>query len=254
MFFVLSKVLDVLLSPLSWALALVLASVLVERRKLSRALALGAVFVLYSLSTGCVSNALQRTLETPPLRTARDGVTYDVAIVLGGLVDDEATAAWGEPAYNNNVERLLVAYDLLRTGRVRYAILSGGVGHLGAGVPEGDVLAAQLVRWGIAPERLLSEPRSRNTHENAVESKKLVDERGFRDVLLITSAFHMPRARGCFTRVGLAVDALPVDFRSSGVHADASLLLPRAADFHTSAHAVHELAGRVIYRLRGYTP
>ena len=253
MFFLLSKLLDVFLSPVSWVLALVVASAFVQNRRVARGLAIGGVVVLYVFSTGCVASRLERGLEAPPVRTARDGATYDVVIVLGGLVDDSATSAWGVPAYNENIERLLVAYDLLRTDRARYAILSSGVGHLGNGTPEADVLVEQLASWGIARERLIAERTSRNTRENAVESKRLVVERGFRDVVMITSAFHMPRALGCFSKIGLPVDALPVDFRSGSSDLSPQELLPRAGNLHTSAHVLHERAGRLIYRLRGYT-
>lgn len=253
MFFFLSKVLDVFLSPLSWALGLVIASAFVERRRLARGLALGGVFVLWFFATGCVSGQLQRTLEAPPTKTLRADVSYDAVIVLGGLVDDDATDAWGMPAYNDNVERLLVAYDLLRTDRAKFAILSSGVGHIGSGTPEADILLEQLAAWGIPRERLIAERTSRNTHENAVESQRVVVARAFHDIVMITSAFHMPRAVGCFRKIGLSVDALPVDYRSSPARFNLQELFPRAGGLHTSAHAFHEFAGRGIYRLRGYS-
>ena len=254
MFFLLSKLLDVFISPVAWVLVLLVASAASKRRDVARGLAGLAGVVLYVFSTGFVASRMAQALESTAQKTMRDDVTYDVVIVLGGLVDDQVTAVWGEPAYNDNVERLLVSYDLLRTGRARTAILSSGVGHLGtAGVPESDTLVEQLVRWGIANDRLIAERSSRNTHENAVESKRIVDERGAKNVLMVTSAFHMPRAAGCFRKVGLAVDTLPVDRRTANPHFTPLELIPRAGNLQESAHVIHEWVGRVVYRLRGYT-
>ena len=71
----------------------------------------------------------------------------------------------------------------------------------------------ELIDWGIAPERVVIEDQSRNTRENAVESARVARERGWKTILVVTSAFHMERALGCFRAVGLEVDALPVDQR-----------------------------------------
>jgi uncharacterized SAM-binding protein YcdF (DUF218 family) len=71
-------------------------------------------------------------------------------------------------------------------------------------------------------------------------------------VLVVTSAFHMPRAYGCFRAVGLDVDTLPVDFRSyKGPYS--SELVPRAEHLAHSTTALREWFGRVIYRVRGFS-
>jgi uncharacterized SAM-binding protein YcdF (DUF218 family) len=154
------------------------------------------------------------------------------------------TVSWGD-----NVERLTVTFDLLRTGRARHVIVSGG--KLRDGLPtEADYLARQLEAWGIDKERILIEPEARNTVENAEKSKALLAARGFRTVLMVTSAFHLPRAQGCFRAVGLEPDVLPVDFRMRAPEVDAHWL-PRASFFGDSADALRELFGRLTYRLTG---
>ncbi|MCA2978791.1 MAG: YdcF family protein, partial [Myxococcaceae bacterium] len=86
--------------------------------------------------------------------------------------------------------------------------------------------------------------------ENAEKSKALVTARGFSSVLVVTSAFHMPRAQGCFRAVGLEPSVLPVDFRMRAPEADGHWL-PRAGYFGDSAQALRELFGRFTYRLTG---
>jgi DUF218 domain-containing protein len=77
---------------------------------------------------------------------------------------------------------------------------------------EAHVLRQQLIDWGIAPERTVIDDQSRNTRENAVESARVARERGWKSILVVTSAYQ--RALGCFKAVGLEVDALPVDPRA----------------------------------------
>lgn len=258
MFFLFSKILDILFSPLAWGMALAALGLLAPRlprfeRWLRRAPALGLA-TLYFFSIEPVSNAIWRALEAPPLTTMRPDVTYDVAIILGGMLDDRAMATYGSAYYNDNVDRLIAARELLATGKATRALLSGGDGNLNQnGLDEARVLARQLESWGIAPDRLIIEDRSRNTRENAVESARILRERGWPRALLVTSAFHMPRALGCFRAVGLDVDTLAVDLRSDNTPKTLADLLPRTKSLHTSAAALRELAGRLIYRLRGYT-
>ena len=131
---------------------------------------------------------------------------YDAVILLGGVTEGRAEATWGERSFNNSNERLLETFDLLRTGTARNAILSGGTTHAARGAyseaVEADSLADQLAAWGIARDRLVIEDAARNTHENATLSAAIVRARGWKSVLVVTSASHMYRAAGCTGRRG----------------------------------------------------
>ncbi|MBN1608429.1 MAG: YdcF family protein [Polyangiaceae bacterium] len=250
MFFFLSKILDVFLSPLTWGILLCLVGLWRKWRWLRWAPALAAAeLVLFSLDP--VSNALLTHLEQQARRSVRRDVTYDAILLLGGPVNHGSTASHDAASYNENVERLLVSYDLLRAGRAKNVIVSGGYAWSGDRVNEARVLGRQLEDWGIAHDRVVLEPRARNTHENAVESKRLVKQRGYRTLLLVTSAYHMPRALDCFRAVGVDVDALPVDFRASDSEG-ARDWLPRASHLETSESVLREMFGRWVYRVRGY--
>lgn len=252
MFFFLSKTLAVGISPLTWALALLVIGLLARRRRprLAVAALILALVDLLVFSSDVVTNQLWRSLETPSSSTARSDGRWDAVIVLSGLVDDAATEAFDQPAYNEAVERLLTAYQLLRTGRARFVLLSGGSGRLRGGPPEAEVLARQLEEWGIESARIVIERSSRSTHENAVESTAIARREGWRSILLVTSAAHMPRALGCFRKLGLPVDTMAVDFRSNHRRGD---LFPDASALAGSAQAIHEAVGRIVYRLVGYS-
>lgn len=258
MFFVLSKILDVAFSPLWWALALIAAgAVLIWRRPAARRASLGFIAggcaVLMVFSWQPLSNALYRAAEQPLESTIRPGVVYDAAIVLGGALSLGPTQSTGEPQFNEGVERVLAAFDLWRTGRVRNIFISGGdPDPQGAPVEEAAIEAKVLASWGVPAEHLLVETRSRNTRENAAESAPIIQAHGWKSLLLITSAAHMRRASETFRRVGLSFDTLAVDVRTYDPGRRHGSWLPRTEFLQESSSALRELSGRWIYRLRGY--
>lgn len=252
-FLALSKLLDWLLAPLSWTLVLLLAAVLSRARPRRAAVLSGlaaAVLVLFSLEP--VANRLQRLAEASARSTYRPDVVYDAVIVLGGMVDPASTRLSGEIELDVHAERVLRGFELVRAGRARAVLLSGGlVAPLPGDLPEADALAARLAGWGVPPSQIVTEAGSRNTRENAIESARVAAAHGWRRLLVVTSALHMPRAMGCFRAVGLEPDALPVD-RRAGDGRGAGWL-PRAASLAGSTEVLRELAGRVVYRVVGYT-
>lgn len=253
MFLLLSKVADLLLAPLTWALLLLGAAVLLRRRpRLPAALAAAAAAVLLGFGSEQVADRLSRWVEAGAVRTDQPEVTYDVVVVLGGLVEDAPTRATGELQVSGAAERLLRGFEVVRSGHARHLLYSCGLlGPKPGDVAESTLAVRQLAAWGIAPDRLVVEERSRNTRENAVESARLIRERGWSRVLLVTSAAHMPRALGCFKAVGLVPDALPVDYRGGDGRGRA--WLPRAAALDESTDALRELFGRLVYRVMGYS-
>ncbi|HET6438773.1 MAG TPA: YdcF family protein [Anaeromyxobacter sp.] len=253
MFLVLSKVLDLLGAPLTWALLLSLPAILrpAPRPRLSRLfLALGIAQLLF-FSLDPVARSLFARLEAGAADTFHPDPPYDVAVVLGGMVDTAAMGQSGQIEFNEAVERILRAAQLLRSGEAKAALLSAGTAFPEPGEPtEADALAAWLREEGIPPDRVLVENKSRNTRENAVESARIVAEHGFRRILLVTSAWHAPRALGCFRAVGLKPDLLAVDHRSGKVGGLG--WLPRAAALSSSTDALHEMLGGLVYRMVGY--
>jgi uncharacterized SAM-binding protein YcdF (DUF218 family) len=251
-FFVLSKILDWLLAPFSWAL-LLLVLALVSRARPRRALVATvlALAVLLVFAVEPVQHALNRWAEDGAPRTYRPDAVYDAVVVLGGMVDLPAMHRSGEVELDDHVDRVLTAYELVRSGRARNVLVSGGNADLRPGEPaEADVLAGVLSRWGVPASQIVVEAKSLNTRENAIESARLAAAHGWRSLLLVTSAAHMPRALGCFRAVGLSPDTLPVDHRA--VKGLGSGWLPRAQVLSRSTDVLRELAGRLVYRAVGY--
>jgi uncharacterized SAM-binding protein YcdF (DUF218 family) len=140
-------------------------------------------------------------------------------IVLGGGEDVAASRAWGLPSLGQGAERLTAAVELARRFPQAQLIYAGGSGRLrdalGAEATEADVALAFFLAQGISPYRIKLDARSRNTAENAANAAKAADRAGPGDWVIITSAFHMPRALASFRRAGWAdLTPYPVDYRT----------------------------------------
>jgi uncharacterized SAM-binding protein YcdF (DUF218 family) len=253
-FLTLSKILDLFLGPLTWALVLGAVGLWQTRRHpgLARALLALGLFLLVTFSLAPVSHQLYAALERRATDTFRPAPPYDVVIVLGGVGSD---AAWrpGEAFELGPAgERIVRASALLRAGQARSVLLSGGNASPFPGEPaESEQLALLLRKEGIPPERIVTEPRSRNTRENALESAAVVAAHPeWKRILLLTSAWHAPRALGCFRAVGLDPDLLTVDHRGRAPLEGS--WAPRAKALSDSTDALRELAGGGVYRAVGY--
>jgi uncharacterized SAM-binding protein YcdF (DUF218 family) len=119
------------------------------------------------------------------------------------------------------------------------------------GEGDADTAPRLLTALGVAPERLILENRSRNTHENAVFTKELVTPKAGETWLLVTSAFHMPRSMALFRKAGFEVRPWPVDYRTSGVEGF-GVFRDNAADaLQNTTVAIREWIGLLAYWLSG---
>lgn len=251
--------LDIFLSPITWVILFSLFAIPVAMRgrfvKLRMWSPVIAASLLYVCSTETVANSLWEGLELGAPSTYKEDTTYEAVVLLGGVVNERAMMTKPGPSYNDNVERLLATYDLLRRGKAKVAIISGGVPDSARNDQnEARVLAKQLVAWGIAEDRVIIEPKARNTWENALNAKTILDERNLTRVVIVTSAFHMRRAYGCFKKAGLPnVATLPVDYRSFDSGRFGTSMMPRAGALETTTAAIREFFGRAVYWVKGYS-
>jgi uncharacterized SAM-binding protein YcdF (DUF218 family) len=257
MFFPLSKLLYFVVTP-SNALALLvlvgvgLAAAGWPRLGLSLG-ALGSVLILVaglSPLAGIVALPLE---ERFPAYAADDKPVAGI-IVLGGAIETRISADRGQLVVNDAGERQIAMADLARRYPQSRLVFTGGSGSLGGSAEsEAGIVGHYADTMGLPRTRLILEDRSRNTHENAAFTAAMVGPKPGERWLLVTSAWHMPRAIGCFRQAGFTVTAYPVDYRTGG-RGDAM----RYNGFASEGLALLDLMtkewlGLVAYRLAGYT-
>lgn len=257
MFFSLSKILWFFVQPSS-LLLLVLAFGLWQlyRGRIGRAkkyLLLGLIgYGVCGLSplAHFIAMPLEQRFSAPDKAEFKRG--YDGIIVLGGAVDAVVSKARNNLSLNEAGERITEALDLAsRLPNARVVISGGGETLLYNGASDGDAVKALFVRLVAHPERVEIEDRSLNTHENAVFTRQMLGDLTGQRWLLVTSAFHMPRAIGCFRQVGLQVTPWPVDYRTRGL-ADATRLFGQPSEgLRRMDIIVKEWIGLLVYRATG---
>ena len=257
-FFLLSKIIWFVVVPLN-SLVLLLVGWLGCRgpgwRRLARLFL--AVLVVYSgalLLTPLPELALRALENRFPVPAV---VPEEVAgiILLGGATDDGAiAAARDQPVLNGAAERLTTAMALHRQMPDKPFIVSGFSGRLNPrGWNEAEITTRLFEQQGIDPAGVRFEARSRNTAENARFTAEMVRETiaegETRPWLLVTSAFHMPRAVATFRAAALPVLPYPVDFRTE----PAQLAWPRdlGSSLALAALALHEWLGLAAYYVTG---
>ena len=257
MFYTASKVLWFLATPSNLLPALGLLGVLLMLTSFRRTgLAFGLVGTLGVLAAGLSPLATWIILPLeerfPAFRD--DGLAVDGVIVLGGAVEAEETLKRGQLTVNEAGERVIALGDLARRYPAAKIVFSGGGGTLLFDEPaESAALVRFAATLGIDPGRLILEERSRTTRENALFSLPLAVPKTGERWLLVTSAWHMPRAVGTFRRSGFPVTAYPVDYRTPGA-SDARRPFAFAANgLRRLDIAVKEWLGLLAYRLAGYT-
>jgi uncharacterized SAM-binding protein YcdF (DUF218 family) len=255
MFFILSKTLGFFALPSNLVATLAALGVVLmftRFRRAGRILAALGVVLLLLAGLSPLGNILMYPLEQrfPPWDAARSAPAG--IVVLGGAISPDVSAAHGTAALTEAAERITAVAELAQKYPAARIIYSGGNARLlQSEANEADYALRLFESFGIARERLTAEDKSRNTVQNAQFSKALADPKPGERWLLVTSAYHMPRAIGIFRHAGFAVEAYPVDWRTRG---RVDLVMPfdsLTGGLRRTDTAVREWVGLVAYRITG---
>jgi uncharacterized SAM-binding protein YcdF (DUF218 family) len=257
MFFTLSKVLGFFAVPSNFLIAIGVAGLVLlctRLRRLASWLIVTSVVLIAIAGLSPLGNALILPLEQRfPAWDASRGPP-DGIVVLGGAIAPEVSAARGATALNDAAERVTAAAELAERYPNARIIYCGGTNALIFNEDaEAPFAVRQLMALGVAHERITAEEQSRNTIENAVFARLIARPKPGERWLLVTSAFHMPRAMAVFRAAGFPIEAYPVDWRTRGP-ADAVRWFGSLSDgLSRTDIAVHEWVGLFAYRLSGKT-
>ena len=254
MFFILSKIRGLLLKPLNIMAITALIALFARKPALKRRAAVFTIVLLLFFSNPWIINELARRWETGQVDPGSIHQPFDAGILLGGYTEMDPLQPAGMVTFSRSANRLTATLMLYQTGKIRHILLSGGSGKLlGAEDSEAPVARWYLQQAGVPDSAIWVEDRSRNTWENAVFSKKIIDSLapGSR-CLLISSAWHLPRAKACFDAAGLTCDAFGTDFfAEQDLGNPYRWLQPQWEALMKWEYLLKEWVGYVMYRLTG---
>lgn len=242
-----SQTLGWLIDPISWVLILAVSTFGLSLTGRDRAVTYGVALIVLTIAVvfqSPLAGIVMRPLEqqypfAPVLPEQVDGI-----VVLGGAENLGLSAAYGNPQLNEESERLTEFIALARAHPEARLAFSGGAGGPAVLSPA-DVARKFLRSQGFDPARVVFEAESRNTHESAQLTRRLVQPPDGANWVLITSASHMPRAHGAFAKAGWTVIPYPVSYRVSHVAS------PADRDYSVLKVAVREWIGIAAYTLTG---
>ena len=253
MFFIFSKLLVFLISPVVWIISLLFFSLLSKYPVRKKSGLRWALFLSVFFSNQFLFDECSRLWEVPATRY-EILKPYDFGIVLGGMsVYDED---FDRAQFFRCADRLMQTVELYRRGIIKKIIFTGGSGSLlHPEIKEGDYISRYLLNMGIPQNDFLIERESKNTRENALYTKAIVEKENINGkFLLITSAWHMRRSLGCFTKVGIEVDAYSADrYAGPRKYEFDHLFIPQPQIIYSWDILIHEIVGFITYKIVGYS-
>ncbi|MCX7655057.1 MAG: YdcF family protein [Treponemataceae bacterium] len=262
--FYISKILRPLLtSPLGIGMVLSFWVLLLLRgrnqlQRWLKGISLTSLALVTGLSLPIVTRLLSQLYEVPlsQIDDVLAGAPYSAILVLGGTVDPAASRP-GLVEGNDSFERLIATARLFRLGIAPTVIASGGSGSITfPDEKEAPYMAELLQLMGVPASAIVVEATSRNTYENIINSIAILKGRSpngklpEQPILLVSSAWHLPRALAICKKVGLSVKAFSVDSQIESLMLPADLF-PDAWALTRSTRLLREWLGLIAYRLLG---
>jgi uncharacterized SAM-binding protein YcdF (DUF218 family) len=262
MFIFLSKLLPNFVYPLGLVcIFIILALILYRKPAWQRLVLVLALVVLWLGSTRWIALGMVRSLEWRYLPMTQMPSADAIVLLGGGTESAEYPRQTVE--LNSSGDRVLYAAWLYKQGKAPHILLSGGlIDWLDTGNTPAEDMAVILDMMGVPKEALWLESTSRNTYENAVNSRKFLNEKGINRIILVTSALHMPRSVDLFKHQGFDVIPAPTDYsvtqaawqRLTNPNLATQLLnlMPNIDNLSSVTRALKEYLGMLVYRLRGW--
>tara|TARA_B100001113_G_C20985682_1_gene568137 strand:+ start:152 stop:889 length:738 start_codon:yes stop_codon:yes gene_type:complete len=240
-----NKILPIIVSPLGLIIFLLIVGIL-KKKILSVLMAL-TLLIVFSLPI--VSTYLIKLLEQDYKPIApRDIPVADTVVVLSGMLRAIEGNDGFKYEFTDSVDRIIAGMQILNLNKAKKIILTQGKLPWSVGISEGKHLADFIQSQGIEIDKIRLTQIVQNTHDEAIAVSNMLPKNS--EIILVTSAFHMPRAKKVFQNQSLNVIPYAVDFRQSAKKMDVLDFLPRAKAFNESSLFFKELIGRAYYAFR----
>ena len=242
----LHKILPLLVSPLSIVLIIILIGTFFKSKKIS----LLGLLILTFCSVPIISNKLIFYLEKDySLQSVKDVTKADAIVVLSGMISTINSKEKLSYEFNDSIDRILSGIDLFKEDKASFLILTNGKMPWSVGIPEGEYLKDFSIKYGIPEDRILLTDNVQNTDQEAISVKKLL-KTNEANIILVTSAFHMPRAKKVFEAANIKVIPFAVDFKTPIKKITIIDFIPSANSLKDTSHFFREMIGRLYYNLK----
>ena len=240
------KILPLIVSPLFIILGLIILGLIIGSKKTS----FMGLIVLVVCSLPIFSNRLIAYLEhNYQLKNISEVDTADAIVVLSGMVRTIQTNEVLSYEFSESVDRIFAGIDLFKENKAPSLILTRGTVPWSVGKPEGEYLQDIAIKYGVPRKNILLTENVQNTDQEAKSVKKILTIDAPK-VILVTSAFHMPRAQKVFEAVGIRIVPFPVDFRNASSKLTFMHFMPSAKSIWETSFFVKEMIGRTYYNLK----
>jgi uncharacterized SAM-binding protein YcdF (DUF218 family) len=242
----LHKILPLIASPMFLVVVLITWGVVFR----SRIAGILAVSILILCSLPIFSNKLITYLENEYiLSDASSAKTADAIVVLGGMIrtinsKNGLSYEWGEAS-----DRIFAGIELFKKNKAPIMILTRGKLPWSAGKPEGEYLRDVAIKYGVPNKNILLTKNVENTDQEAKAVAELLNKASPK-IILVTSAFHMPRAQKVFEAVGIKIEPFAVDFLIGADKYTIMNFIPSAEALNQTSFFIRELIGRLYYNFK----
>lgn len=240
------KILPLLALPMTWIFVLLAFAYFKKKQPLIMV----SLVILYFLGTPFVSELFIRYTEG--YQNKHDATLVkkaDAIIVLSGNLSESQATIPGNPEWGDP-DRFFGGLELMKLDKGSRIIFTGGMPSLGEkSYNEGLILKSRAVQFGINPDKILITGHARNTEEEAMQAKIILEENKLNSIILVTSAYHMERSLLLFSNAGIKnISPFPVDFQP-GKFGDIFFdILPNSTSFAKSNEMIRELIGLTYYK------
>jgi len=242
----LHKILPTFVLPIMLVIIVILIGLIRNKKKLIY-IAMG---VLYLISTPIFSNNFFKLVEGSEYKKPISAIdSADAIVVLSGMLEinelgDSTYIEWGDP------DRFFGGLSLFKAGKAQKLVFTGGkMPWSKANKTEGEVLREYAISNGIATEKIYITKDVENTADEAVAVKELISTS--KRIILVTSAFHMYRAKRLFEKEWFEVIAYKVDYKTAGENVTTIVdFLPSAGNLAMTETGMREIIGRLYYFIK----
>ena len=241
----LHKILPLLFSPLILFIIIILFSLIFNLKKISIAAIIFLIFFSMPIVSQKLNEYLEMNFEPNKISNLEEA---NAIVVLSGMLKPIKVKTDFKYEFNEKVDRIIAGIDLYKNKKAPILILTRGNLPWSNGKPEGEFLKEFAIKYGVQSENIFLTEIVQNTKQEAASIKKLFSSQDFK-IILVTSAFHMKRAKKLFEMEDINVVPFPVDFINSEKNFTILDLIPSAQSLNNSSNFIREVIGRIYYGL-----